>query len=82
MSLALLCLAHGLRSCSDRAWAFVLRLLGVQHVTIVYVESIARVSSLSLSGKILIRFADQFLVQWPQLAERHPGKARYLGRLC
>lgn len=24
MSLALLCLAHGLRSCSDRAWAFVL----------------------------------------------------------
>ena len=37
---------------------------------------------LSLSGKILIRFADQFLVQWPQLADKYPGKARYIGRVC
>ena len=64
------------------AWAFAMRLLGVQHVTIVYVESIARVQSLSLSGKILIKFVDHFLVQWPQLAEKYKGKARYIGRLC
>ena len=39
------------------AWAFALKLIGLQHVTIVYVESIARVTSLSLSGKILVHSA-------------------------
>ena len=43
---------------------------------------VVRRVQLSLSGKILVHFADQFLVQWPQLAERYPGKARYIGRLC
>ena len=61
--------------------AYALRLLGIKHVTIVYVESIARVKTLSLSGKIVIRFADHFLVQWPQLAAMHP-RAKYIGRLC
>ena len=38
-------------------------------------------TSLSLSGKILLRFADQFLVQWPQMAKLFP-KATYIGRVC
>jgi beta-1,4-N-acetylglucosaminyltransferase len=50
-------------------------------VKIVYVESIARVESLSLSGKLLYRTADYFLVQWPQLKAKYPA-AQYLGRLC
>lgn len=94
------------------AWAYGLRLLGIQHVTIVYVESICRVHSvraaanrpvacarttatpltpapfarlccaaqLSLSGKILVHVADEFLVQWPQLVAMYP-KARYIGRV-
>jgi beta-1,4-N-acetylglucosaminyltransferase len=33
----------------------------------VYVESWARVKRLSLSGKLLERVVDRFLVQWPQL---------------
>ena len=33
------------------------------------------------AGRIMINFADEFLVQWPQLAEAFP-KARYIGRLC
>ncbi|KAL4961406.1 glycosyltransferase family protein [Aspergillus stella-maris] len=33
----------------------------------VFVESWARVKTLSLSGKILLPFADRFLVQWPAL---------------
>ena len=61
--------------------ALMLRLLGIRYVAIVYVESIARVESLSLSGKILRHVADHFIVQWPQLARRYPG-ARFLGRLC
>lgn len=41
---------------------------------IVYVESIARVNSLSLSGKILYHFriADAFFVQWPHLQHKFP----------
>lgn len=61
--------------------ALALRLLGVRYVTVVYVESICRVTSLSLSGKILLPFADHFLVQWPQLARAHP-RAVYIGRLA
>jgi beta-1,4-N-acetylglucosaminyltransferase len=49
---------------------------------IVYVESIARVASLSLSGKILyhMRMADRFFVQWPALQTRYP-RSMCCGRL-
>ncbi|KAF5015973.1 hypothetical protein F66182_12501, partial [Fusarium sp. NRRL 66182] len=33
----------------------------------VFIESWARVTTLSLSGKILLPFVDRFLVQWPNL---------------
>lgn len=49
---------------------------------IVYVESIARVTSLSLSGLILYhcRAASAFYVQWPRLQARYP-RSLYQGRL-
>ena len=59
---------------------FLLRLLGVCQGRIVYVESICRVNSLSLSAKILLFFADHILVQWPKLADRH-RRCKYIGRL-
>ena len=34
----------------------------------IYIESWARVRTLSLSGRILKPLVDRFLVQWPQLA--------------
>merc|ERR1711890_173155 len=43
---------------------FLLKLCFVLHTRIVFVESICRVKSLSLSGKILYYFADRVLVQW------------------
>lgn len=51
--------------------------------TIVYIESIARVHTLSLTGKLImmLHLADAFLVQWPQLAARYP-RACFIGRLC
>ena len=64
------------------AWCLWLRFAGVKRCTVVYVESIARVDSLSLSGKILVRTADRFLVQWPQLAKKYKGRAEYIGRVC
>ncbi|GHJ88855.1 hypothetical protein NliqN6_5257 [Naganishia liquefaciens] len=42
-----------------------LRLIGQRSPEIIYVESFARVTSLSLSGKILKHVVDRFIVQWP-----------------
>ncbi|KFP73948.1 UDP-N-acetylglucosamine transferase subunit ALG14, partial [Apaloderma vittatum] len=60
--------------------ALLLGLLGMKRAIIVYVESICRVETLSLSGKILYYFSDYFLVQWPDLKDRYP-KSVYLGRI-
>jgi beta-1,4-N-acetylglucosaminyltransferase len=66
------------------SWA--LRLSGLQHAEICFVESFCRVNSLSLSGKLLIKAAsvglcEHFLVQWPQLVGKYP-RATCIGRLC
>jgi len=47
----------------------------------IYVESWARVRRLSLSGKILLRVVDRFIVQWEGLVQATGGKAQYLGVL-
>ncbi|XP_027578555.2 UDP-N-acetylglucosamine transferase subunit ALG14 homolog [Pipra filicauda] len=60
--------------------ALLLGLLGIKRSIIVYVESICRVETLSLSGKILYYFSDYFIVQWPHLKEKYP-KSVYLGRI-
>lgn len=57
-----------------------LGIVGLKKVLIVYVESICRVRTLSLSGKILYHFSDYFFVQWSTLKDKYP-KAIYLGRL-
>lgn len=50
-------------------------LLGIPSV---YIESLTRVRTLSLSGKLVYPVVKRFLVQWPDLAERY-GKAEYWG---
>ncbi|CAL4884772.1 unnamed protein product [Urochloa decumbens] len=62
--------------------AFLLKVLGLGWSSIFYIESIARVKKLSLSGLLLykLRIADQFFVQWPQLQQKYP-RACYAGRL-
>lgn len=44
----------------------------------VYVESFARVKSLSLTGLIAYYLVDHFVVQWSELKEQYPS-AEYLG---
>jgi beta-1,4-N-acetylglucosaminyltransferase len=46
----------------------------------VYAESFARVKTLSLSGKLLLKVVDRFLVQWEELAGAG-GRAEYWGVL-
>lgn len=62
--------------------AYLLRYLGLKQVKLVYIESICRVNSLSLSARILYSTctADHLLVQWPQLAKTYP-RTHYLGKL-
>ncbi|CAG9584704.1 unnamed protein product [Danaus chrysippus] len=60
--------------------AFLLRCLFILDCRIVFIESVCRVRTLSLSGKILQFFADVFVIQWPEL--RHACiRAKYFGRL-
>ncbi|MFX0108733.1 MAG: hypothetical protein ACFE7R_10635 [Candidatus Hodarchaeota archaeon] len=53
------------------------RLWGVKTV---FIESMSRVDSLSITGRLLLGKTDLFAVQWPGLAERIPG-AEYGGQL-
>ncbi|XP_076945203.1 uncharacterized protein LOC143616174 [Bidens hawaiensis] len=64
------------------AIAFIFKVLGIRWSYIFYVESIARVKRLSLSGLLLykLHMADQLFVQWPQLQKQYP-RASYVGRL-
>ena len=59
---------------------FMMRVLCMTDTRIVFVESICRVKTLSLSGKILLLFADVILVQWLKLQEHYRGTT-YIGRL-
>ena len=45
---------------------------------LIFIESFAKVTSPTLTGKLLYRFADRFYVQWPQMLEIYP-KAIYVG---
>lgn len=49
------------------------KLLGIR---LVYVESVTRIETISLSGRLVYRLADRFFVQWPQAARR---RAEYAG---
>lgn len=53
------------------------RLLGIRTI---YLESLTRVKSLSLSGRLVAPFVDHLLVQWEGLARKHK-KAVWAGRL-
>lgn len=45
---------------------------------LIYIESFARMETLNVTGKILYKYADLFIVQWEKLCEMYP-KALYWG---
>ncbi|KAK5054567.1 hypothetical protein LTR84_001458 [Exophiala bonariae] len=47
----------------------------------IYIESWARVKTLSLSGRLLKPLVDRFIVQWPQLVETEGKRVEYIGPL-
>jgi beta-1,4-N-acetylglucosaminyltransferase len=52
--------------------AFFFRLVGWKSSQLVFVESFCRVTSLSLTGKLLYPVVDLFCVCWPELEQRYP----------
>lgn len=47
---------------------------------IIYIESLAKTKSLSMTGKNVYKIADKFYVQWQSLANMYE-RAEYIGRL-
>ena len=60
--------------------AFILRNIYLPYIYVVYVESICRVYTLSLSGRLLRYFADIFMVQWNELVTKYPN-VHFIGRI-
>ncbi|KAH3672877.1 hypothetical protein WICPIJ_010006 [Wickerhamomyces pijperi] len=58
----------------------IMNVLGISNTKILYVESLARVNQLSLSGRLCYWISDRFLVQWPGLTTKYQ-RAEYHGIL-
>ena len=48
------------------------------HKKRIYIESFAKVTTPTETGKLMYKYADQFYVQWPQMKDIYPN-AIYLG---
>lgn len=62
------------------AAVYVNKFFGLPSPRLIYIESFARVQSLSLSGKLLQPLVDRFVVQWPQLLKQG-ARGEYRGWL-
>lgn len=58
--------------------AFMMRLFHYTNSSIIFVESICRVKTLSLTGKLIYLFADLIIVQWPELKLKYGRRVKYL----
>ena len=56
---------------------FLAKLIGSK---VIWIDSIAMIEKLSLSGKIVKHFADLFLVQWPDLVKQYKH-VKYVGAI-
>lgn len=58
--------------------AFIMRLFHYADTSIIFVESICRVKTLSLTGLLMFIFADLIIVQWPELKHKYSWRVKYL----
>lgn len=58
--------------------AFIMKLFHYVDTSIIFVESICRVNTLSLTGKIMYFFADVIIVQWYELKQKYGKRVKYL----
>lgn len=57
---------------------YIARLLGIRTI---FIESVCRVSNLSMTGKLIYPASNVFLVQWEQLLTKCGKKGQYWGRV-
>lgn len=57
---------------------FIAKWMGARFV---YIETRAKVYNKTISGKIVERFADKVIVQWPEMVDVYKGRAEYYGTL-
>ncbi|KAG4302057.1 hypothetical protein PCK1_001732 [Pneumocystis canis] len=55
----------------------IIEIFGFNRPDIIFIESFARVKSLSLSGRLLLPFVDRFIVQWSELTKKYPQTEYY-----
>lgn len=58
--------------------ALMMRLFHYANTSVIFVESICRVKTLSLTGKLMFIFADLIIVQWPELKRKYGWRVKYL----
>ncbi|RCK67453.1 UDP-N-acetylglucosamine transferase subunit ALG14 [Candida viswanathii] len=74
-------LLNGPGTCVPVAYIlFFYKFLGLCKTKIIYIESLARVSKLSLSGVLLLPISDRFIVQWENLYHQY-NRVEYYGIL-
>ncbi|KAL7664329.1 UDP-N-acetylglucosamine transferase subunit ALG14 [[Candida] zeylanoides] len=74
-------LVNGPGTCVPLAYVlFAMKYLGMCRTRIVYIESLARVTRLSLSGRLILPIANRFVVQWEPLSAQYK-RAEYYGVL-
>lgn len=74
-------LLNGPGTCVSVAYIlFLYKFLGLTKTKIIYIESLARVNKLSLSGILLLPISDRFVVQWENLYHQY-NRVEYYGIL-
>jgi len=59
-------------------FCYVGKLLGAK---VVFIETLARITTKSAAGRLIYPFADLFLVQWEPLLKKYGKKAQYWGNV-
>ncbi|XP_076079108.1 UDP-N-acetylglucosamine transferase subunit ALG14-like isoform X1 [Mytilus galloprovincialis] len=74
-------LCNGPGTCIPLCFAgLLLKIFTFGKTQMIYVESICRVETLSLSAKLLYYIVDHMFVQWPSLQQQYP-RTKYIGRI-
>lgn len=76
-------LCNGPGTCVPVVYCAVLgKLCGVNtHTRLIFIESFARVQSLSLTGMLVYPVVDRFIVQWKQLNSKWSKGTEYIGKI-
>lgn len=74
-------IANGPGTCVPLFYLFyILNLLRITRTKLIFIESWCRVTSLSLTGKLIKYVVDSFIVHWPELSLRSKG-CQYYGKI-